>query len=376
MKDMKKTIGRRLREARQSLGLRQGEVARRAGFPVHQIISQIENGKRDVKAWELAALAKVLKFNVLDLLAENQPVVAPILWREDPGDVAVEAERYFRGRCQDYLMVECASGAKKGRRLARSDMPVTEMDYSDAERLAHQTSEEMRLGSRPASSLVQILESKYKVKIWYADLDGGSAATTWDEFGPAILMNSNQAPWRRNYNFAHELFHLLTWDSDDAKSWKEDPETWDQIERLANSFASHLLLPGDDLNNEVDKYVEDNQISYDALVNIARNFEVSTSALLWRFVSINLMDRTTVRGILDSDEFQSVDRKSMHGAWDHPPEMPERFVRLAFAAFIKGQLSRARLAELLETSMFDLSDTLGKYGLDEEVDYEAKITIA
>jgi len=39
-------------------------------------------------------------------------------------------------------------------------------------------------------------------------------------------------------------------------------------------------------------------------------------------------------------------------------------------------LSRARLAELLETSMFDLSDTLGKYGLDEEVDYEAKITIA
>jgi len=30
----------------------------------------------------------------------------------------------------------------------------------------------------------------------------------------------------------------------------------------------------------------------------------------------------------------------------------------------------------LETSMFDLSGKLGKYGLDEEADYEAKITVA
>jgi hypothetical protein len=88
------------------------------------------------------------------------------------------------------------------------------------------------------------------------------------------------------------------------------------------------------------------------------------------------LDREEVWEILDSEEFQSIDRKSMHGAWDHPPDIPERFVRLAFAAYMKGQLSRARLSELLETSMFDLSDKLREYGLDEEADYEAKITVA
>lgn len=376
MEDMKKVIGHRLREARRKFGLRQKEVADRAGFPAHQIISQIEAGKRDIKAWELAAMAKVLKFNVMDLLADEQPEEAPILWRESPGKAAIESEHYFRRKCQDYLLVECTSGAKKGHQLPRSDIPVTEMDYSDAEHLAHQASNEMGLGSRPASSLVHILESKYKVKIWYANLDDGSAATTWGEFGPAILMNSNQAPWRRNYNFAHELFHLLTWDTDDAESWKENIDTWDQIERLANSFASHLLLPGDELRDEMDTYIENKQISYDDLVNIARNFEVSTSALLWRFVGLRWMSRNAVKEILDSDEFQSIDKKSMPGAWDHPPEIPERFIRLAFAAYMKEQLSRARLAELLEASMFDLSDKLRKYGLDEEADYEAKITVA
>jgi Zn-dependent peptidase ImmA (M78 family) len=358
------------------LGLKQKEVAASAGFSAHQIISQIEAGNRDVKAWELAALSKVLKFNVLDFLAVEQPAESTVLWREDPGGVAVEAEVFFRQKCHDYWVVENASGAKKGPDLPVTDMPVTRMDYKDAERLAHQTSKEMGLGSRPASSIVHVLENKYKIKIWYADLDGGSAATTWGEFGPAILMNLNEAPWRRNYNFAHELFHLLTWDSDGADAWKVDVETWEHIERLANSFASHLLLPGDELSDEADKYIEDNQISYDAMVNIARNFEVSTSALLWRFVSLRWLDREEVWEILDSEEFQSIDRKSMHGAWDHPPDIPERFVRLAFAAYMKGQLSRARLSELLETSMFDLSDKLREYGLDEEADYEAKITVA
>jgi hypothetical protein len=44
-------------------------------------------------------------------------------------------------------------------------------------------------------------------------MEEGSAASIWGPFGPAILMNSNEAPWRRNYNFAHEVFHLITWDS-------------------------------------------------------------------------------------------------------------------------------------------------------------------
>ncbi len=375
MDEMKKVIGHRLREAREKHGLRQKEVAQKAGFPAHQIISQIESGNRDIKAWELAALAKVLKANVLDLLMDTEPLEAPMLWRENPGDSALEAELGFRKKCHDYWFVEQASGAKSGLQLPTYDEPVTEMSDADVDRLARKVSKEMDLGTRPASCLVHVLENKYHVKIWYADLDDGSAATIWSDFGPAILMNANQAPWRRNFNFAHELFHLITWDSDAAPEWKEDEATWKQVERLANKFASHLLLPADELSDEFQEYTEDSQISYASLVEIARNFEVSTSALFWRSVSLKWVDREIVEKTLESEEFKAIDRKSMPGLWETPSELPERYVRLAFSAYMQGKLSRARLAELMDTSLFDLSDELRKYGLNEEADYEARITV-
>lgn len=375
MESAKKALGVRLRTARHKLGLKQKEVADKAGFPAHQIISQIEAGKRDVKAWELATLTKVLKINVVDLFAEEIPKEAPMLWREDPGDLAMEAEQSFRRRCDEYWMIEQACGIKARPKLPEYGKYVTEMTFEDAEQLAHEASKVMDLGARPASSLVHVLENKYQVKIWYADLDDGSAVTTWGDFGPAILMNANQAPWRRNYNFAHELFHLLTWDSNEAEHWKEDEETWENIEKLANSFASHLLLPADELDNELTDQVEENQLTYASLVEVARNFGVSTSALIWRMVSLRWITREEAESALASEEFRTIDRQSMPGLWDNPEKLPERFVRFAFSAYMRGNLSRTRLAELMETSLFDLNDKLREYGLDEEADYEASITV-
>ncbi|MCL0048467.1 helix-turn-helix domain-containing protein [Dehalococcoidia bacterium] len=51
-----------MRTSRERLGLSQEELANRAGFSVHQMISQIEKGKREVKAWELVNLVKVLRY--------------------------------------------------------------------------------------------------------------------------------------------------------------------------------------------------------------------------------------------------------------------------------------------------------------------------
>lgn len=376
MEGVREVIGVRLRDARRKLGLKQKEVAAKAGFSAHQIISQIEAGNRDVKAWELATLAKILKISITDLFAEKARREAPMLWREDPGETAREAEQSFRRKCREYWMVEQASGIKERPSLPEHGRPVTEMTFEDAKTLACKTSKEMDLGARPASSLVHVLENKYHVKIWYAALDNGSAATIWDDFGPAILMNANQAPWRRNYNFAHELFHLLTWDSDEAEHWKEDEETWKNIEKLANSFASHLLLPAEELDNELAEHVEDGQLTYASLVDVARNFEVSTPALFWRMVSLRWITREEAEDALASEEFKTIDRKSMHGLWDNPEKLPERFLRLAFSAYMRGNLSRTRLAELMDTSLFDLTDKLRKYGLDEEANYKARITVA
>jgi predicted HTH domain antitoxin len=46
---------------------------------------------------------------------------------------------------------------------------------------------------------------------------------------------------------------------------------------------------------------------------------------------------------------------------------------LAFFAYQKGFMTRTLIAEYLETSLFDLSDLLMEYGLDEKENYEAEV---
>jgi hypothetical protein len=62
--------------------------------------------------------------------------------------------------------------------------------------------------------------------------------------------------------------------------------------------------------------------------------------------------------------------------WWRPPKFSERFVRLAFVAYKKSRLSKAKLAEILDTSLIDLPKTLQEYGHKDREGYDAKVRIA
>jgi Zn-dependent peptidase ImmA (M78 family) len=232
------------------------------------------------------------------------------------------------------------------------------------------------LGAKPALVLEKTLEERFGVKVWYMDLGmDGSAAATVGSFGPAILMNSREAPWRRNYNFAHEVFHLVTWESSDPETLRTDHALFEKVERFANTFASYLLLPGDALTNAVNRRLRKATITYTDLIEIAREFAVSTEALVYRLRSLNHLDKKTVDQILRDPKFREMDRATMHDSWWDPPKLPERFVRLAFIAYKKEKITRSRLSQYLNKSLLDLNDFLLSYGLDEKEDYQTKMRI-
>ena len=160
-------------------------------------------------------------------------------------------------------------------------------------------------------------------------------------------MNKKEAPWRRNYNFAHELFHLITWKSVPAPELQSNLPLWEKIEKIANSFASCLLLPADSVSVAINERAVNNQIEYNDLIAIAREFDVSTEALLYRLLTLRLLKEGVVDSILNDPDFRSLDKATMSASWRNPPPLPERFVRLASVAYKKGRLSRARLARLL-----------------------------
>jgi Zn-dependent peptidase ImmA (M78 family)/transcriptional regulator with XRE-family HTH domain len=377
--EMRTRLATRIRTRREQLELTQKTLAELAGFPVHQIISQIETGERDVKAWELAHLAKALHVSVADLLTEAEMASVPaVMWRKPPADAKAIREAEFSERCRRYAHVERLCGLQTPREIAcAKSLDLKQCSFAQVAELAGVVTRQLGLGDRPASALVTALEERLGIKVWYFWMgDAASAACAFSEYGPAILMNGSEAPWRRNFNFAHELFHLLTWEASSSPEIEENPTLAERIEKLANAFASNLLLPPDLTMAAFDRYVQDNRVSYGDLIAMAREFDVSTEALLWRLSGLGRIDSKDVDKVRADSVFRGLDRTSRHGKWWNPPPLPERFVRLAFLAYSRGRLSKAKLAEYMDVSLPDLAETLMTYGLDEAADYDATVPTA
>ncbi len=371
----RKTLGYRIRSARNRLALSQQQLAEEAGFSALQIISQIEKGKREVKAWELAKLARALRIDISDLLGpeDSQPLPL-VLWRKNPRRNKELIEADFLQHCQQYALLEQLCEVPPARALPEQPVSPDTMTFGEAEQLAEDARQEFNLGNRPAASLVGTLENRYGVKIWYQDLgEEGSAASTKGPFGYAILMNSAEAPWRRNYNFAHEVFHLLTWQSIPVQSLLEKQDLQDSIEKFANAFASSLLLPAEDTELAFKRRLRKGKFNCSDIINIAREFDVSTEALLYRLLGLGFVDKDTVEFLRQDPAFRAQDRGTMRALWWTTPAIPERFVRLAFTAYQKDKLSRARLAQFLNTSLIDLTDTLLAYELDDRESYQTEV---
>jgi len=372
--ELRKLLAERIRAAREKIGLTQNQLAEMAGFSSAQIISQIEKAERDIKAWELFNLARALKTDVAEILSEGAPVpVAQVLWRKTPKQNRQLLESDFLQRCQEYALVEKLCSVKIDAELPTIQEDLSAIKFSDAERLGKQTRDVLKLGNRPASCLSDMLENKFGIKIWYFNMgEEGSAASTKGAFGMGVLINADEAPWRRNYSFAHELFHLLTWETMASNDITKG-QLSEHIEKLADIFASNLLLPDKEINNTLKARVQDNKIEYADLIEIAREFGVSTRALLWRLKNLHYIKTEDVQRIDDSPDLKQLDHNIRMGTWNRPPDIPERFVGLAFMAYKNGKLSRAKLAELLKTSLLDLPDFLLQYGLDDSKDYKTAV---
>lgn len=351
----KEEVGAAIRRARERLGITQQELAEQAGFPNLQTISDVERGVRDLKARELHRLAKSLltTYDVL-LGARNEPN-SRVFWRRGTTALDRAQEVRFVERVSRYAMVEDWCDLPAPEPLPDFGFAPATADYGDVEALANRVARILDLGSRPAAALLKVLEERFRVKVFYEDLPGAeSAACIRDEFGAAVLMNVNQAPWRRNYNFAHEVFHLVTWTAVE-REWPADAEepVWaEKLERFANSFASHLLLPADEVSEQYRARCRGEQVADVDLIELAREFDVSTEALVWRLRHLRLLTQQEAEDTLARSSFRRLDKATMVNRWYQPSTgLPDRFVRLAYLAHAKGRMSISRLAEFLETSV-------------------------
>lgn len=357
-------IAARVRQLREALGISQKELAERAGLPAAQSVSEIERGGRELKAWEAVSVAAALHTAVDVLLGLRAAPAEPrVLWRRGSKARDRAREAQLLERAQRYFQLERWCNEPAAMPLPNVAFDPRSARYGDVAHLAEQMRRLFDLGSIPAASLVPTLEDTYGVKIFYEDMaaDGDcSAASVRGAFGAAILMDASEAPWRRNFNFAHELFHLVTWNAV-AAAWEEsgardgEPGWHERLESFANHFASHLLLPAESLSARFEARVANGEIGYMDMVDLARDFGVSTQALLYRLAGLGLLRQAEVKRVLEDPEFQRTDRATMHSRWTRPPvPFSERYRGLAVSAYQRGAIGKALLAQYLETTLAEL----------------------
>lgn len=379
--NIQKKLANRLKKERESLDFTLKEVSGKLEFNNYQTLSSIEAGEREIKAWELAKLAEIYGRDIdFFLNLESIQKEVRVLWRSpEASPQKTTVERQFISICKRYQnlikLLEEPNTPKTGSNLNIDKHELlTQTAFKDVEDLANAYIRILDLGSRPACSLSKILEEEMGIKIIFLPLDsnisGGS--TIDEEFGQAILVNSNDAPWRRNFNLAHEFFHLITWnDFSPEEIYQNDSLGKNRIEQLADVFSSSLLLPENEVRNEFEKRTVEKSISYLNLVHIARDFDVSIEALLWRLVKLGFLKRNNIQEELEKGSIKDVDKKNRHSDWAETakPHLSNRYISLAIKAFHLGKISKGKLAEYVGENYSAISSFLKKYGYDENEDY-------
>jgi len=354
-------VGARIRVARKELKLTQEELCERIGFNDRQTLTSIESGMRNVSAEELMRFMAVLK-RELDFFT-------------DPFRLEGEGRFSFRakGAGDDGLKTfEETAGQwvafwREQRRYQKVDaspcrLQLTLTDrsaFEEAQAAGEWLAKEWKLGDVPATRLVAAIEEFMSVLVLYVDMPHGiSGAACQVAGGDTIMVNRKESVGRRNFDLAHELFHVLTWAAlPPERVDREEPagSRAKRVEQLADNFASALLMPRDILLPLWEVRKETGMDMKEWSISVATQLHVSTWALGVRLKTLGLI---TEAEIFKRDE-------EINGG-PVPALFSRRFMECASQALEQADVSVMRLIKLLGmTGRGGLKELFKSQGLPE-----------
>lgn len=353
-----------IRNRRLQLKLSQARLGQETGVGSSQTISQIEKGERDLKAYELFNFAKALYCTPSELLNEvAQDLI--VAWRNKPdSDVEIQ-EAKFGDLIRTYNLVEQWADEISAASLPSLHSGNKSLSFDWVEQEADSMRKYMELGNYPALSLEKVLEERFAVKIFYLPDFKGSAASVRGEQEYAIVLNTSEVHSRRNFSLAHELFHLLTWDSL-APNAEDTINIWgEKIEQLADKFASCLLLPAEHIRERTRQLVQrKNTVSLRAIAEIAEEYDVSRQAMLWRLHYLGLLTRSKTEELLEECAKVSVRRENIAENTEKSA-FPMRFMRLLKLAYLQGEVGAGRVAEILGKPLYEMREEITQWEAED-----------
>ena len=175
---------------------------------------------------------------------------------------------------------------------------------------------------------------------------------------PVILVNRQESGGRRNYDFAHELFHILTWrampppemDTVNPTGYKAK-----RVEQLAESFAPALLMP-EQLMRRLASIRPDNVEMHEWILTASGVLSVSGQAFYQRLKHLGL--------VRDGDGWMEPEKLARPDDEPKPKLYSRRFMERMHASIVRGNVSVRRMARALDLTIDDLADLFRDHGLE------------
>lgn len=352
-------IGSRIRALREEKGLTQEDLSRMLGFNDRQTLSAIENGERRVSADELLLLVGRLAVP-LEYFTDPFRLVGEgaFSWRQR--NVDLERLGVYEQSAGRWIAAYRVLRKQIGREsaLLRCTLGLTRQNsYEDATVAGQRFAAEYELGNVPARALADVIERRLGILVLMVDvgIDGISGAACRLPELDVILINRSEVPGRRHFDLAHELFHILTWDTLTPGRVEEATETSkNRVEQLANNFASGLLMPC----KALDRFEPWSGVEGDKLATklnaTADELQVTASALKWRLVSSKRLTQTAARSVAEEAIRNNGQRRAERTV--RPPLFSRAFMEVVAQAMKEGHISTRRVSAVLDVPVDRLDD--------------------
>ncbi len=354
-------IGQRIKALRETRGLSQDDLARRFGFKDRQTVSAIETGERRVTAEELVLAAEILG-EPLEYFTDPFLLVGEgrFSWRQsNVGKLRLEGYERNAGRWIAAFRVIAPQVGNETPLLRRTLGLNKGSRFEDAMEAGERFVAEFKLGDVPAARLAEVMQRELSILVLYVDaFDGISGAACRLPDLDAVLINRNEVVGRRNFDLAHELFHILTWDAMPPEHSEESRETGgNRVEQLANNFASAVLMPEAVLDRFGDWGAIPASELAERLNAAADTLMVTASALKWRLVALGRLKAAAVTDAALRNNGREAARS------DAPPLFSKPFMEVLALAIDKGRVSARKAAGLVDLTVDELGDLFTLHGV-------------
>ena len=344
---MTQAIGMRIRALRRERGLTQDGLAQLFGFKDRQTVSAMETGMRRVTASEL--LLAVEKLNVpLEYFTDPFRLDGEVSFSWRQSGVGSSELRDYERTAGLWIGAYRSLAAQVGRRgpLMRQTLGLTKhARFEDAMDAGERFVAEFKLGDVPAQNLAEVMQDRLGILVLMVDACRGifGAACRLPGFDTVLIARAEVAG-RRNFDLAHELFHILTWEAMPPEHVEEARDFGgNRVEQLANNFAAAVLMPKAVLEPLGDWAGLNRNGLIDRLNATASELGVSSSALRWRLVALRRLTKAKARKIPDA----ALRNNGGHDDSTPPPLFSRPFMEVLAMAIDQGHLSVRRAAQLV-----------------------------